>query len=82
MNPKPTIGRIVHVYAEKLSPMGDTLNGPEAAMIVGLHEEEHVGGLVGLVDLVVFQSNGIFHKNRVAYSETPAPYRWTWPPRV
>lgn len=76
MTQKPSIGRIVHVYGDKLSSMGDTLNGPEAAMIVGLHEEE------GVVDLVVFQSNGIFHKNRVSYSETPRSYRWTWPPKV
>lgn len=68
MNQKPSIGRIVHAYGKE--PM------PEAAIIVGLHEEPE------LVDLTVFQSNGIFQQHRVRYSETPKEYCWTWPPRV
>lgn len=78
MNPKPTIGRIVHAYGRELSSAfteNPIYEGPEAAIIVGLHEEE------GLVDLTVFQSNGIFQQRRVKYSETPMAYHWTWPPK-
>lgn len=73
MNQKPTIGRIVHTYTEL---PGGLLSSPEAAMIVGLYEEE------GLVDLTVFQSNGIFQQHCVKYSEKPKAYCWTWPPKV
>ena len=76
MDPKPTIGRIVHAYGGTISGNLDVAHGPEAAIIVGLHEEE------GVVDLTVFQSNGIFQQERVRYSEMPRPYCWTWPPRV
>ena len=77
MNPLPSIGRIVHAWGH---PIGEhdayDPQGPEAAVVVGLHEEE------GLVDLFVMSSNGTFHQNRVKYSEKPKPYHWSWPPIV
>lgn len=81
MNQKPSVGRIVHAYGRGLGaasyPGGlPILPPPEAAIITNLHEED------GVVDLKIFQSNGIFDQHRVKYSETPAPYCWTWPPRV
>lgn len=77
MEQKPSIGRIVHVYSRLMSESSCSVPfGPEAAIIVGLHEE------AGLVDLFVAQSNGTFHQNRVKYSPEPKAYCWTWPPRV
>lgn len=76
MKQKPSIGRIVHAYGQPISTHSQVPQGPEAAIIVGLYPEEEK------VDLVVLQSNGIFHQNKVGFSETPTPYSWTWPPRV
>ncbi len=78
MQQQPTIGRIVHAYGAAFQASDDSIQlpPPEAAMIVGLHEEELV------VDLTVFQSNGIFQQHRVKFSPEPMPYHWTWPPRV
>ena len=76
MSQKPSIGRIVHAYGHPMVTGGDTPQGPEAAIIVGLYPDE------GSVDLVVLQLHGIFHQHKVAFSETPTPYSWCWPPKV
>ena len=70
----PSIGRIVHAFGPEIP--GGLTPPPEAAIIVGLHEHSSI------VDLVVFQSNGIFHQHRVQFSHEPKPLSWTWPPMV
>ena len=71
----PTVGRIVH-YQAYGTPNGEFLPLPRAAVITDVHD-----AATGDVSVCVLNPSGIFF-NSVAYSETPKPGCWSWPPRV
>lgn len=75
MSQQPSIGRIVH-YHSYGTPGGEFKPEPRAAIIAAV-----VGEPGGVVDLVVFNPQGLFF-NRVLFSETPKPGHWSWPPRT
>jgi hypothetical protein len=76
MSQKPTVGRIVHYTSDVME------EDPWPAIIVFVSAVESTGG-VPLVNLAAFDNTG---RSRpllgVAYSETPKPGCWSWPPRV
>jgi anti-sigma factor ChrR (cupin superfamily) len=68
---KPSIGRIVHFYAE-----GSTT--PEAAIVVAVHSEI-------CVNLVCFNAGGTSHTETSTLGnggEVAGGRRWEWPPRA
>jgi hypothetical protein len=72
---KPSIGRTVH-YQSFGTPGGEISSAPRAALIT---EVEPDGSTVGLF---VANPTGCFFNRHVAFSESPKPGCWSWPPRV
>ena len=80
--PLPTVGRVVHYYL----PADLTRANREppvvyAALVTGVRDD--------LVVLAVFMNRSTpkgraltEYVDNVPYSETPAAYCWSWPPRV
>jgi hypothetical protein len=70
MEQKPTVGRMVHYqsYNEK----GECAY---AAIITQVNED-------GTVELATMGPNSLYFQHKVAFSETPKPSHWNWPPRV
>ena len=66
-----TVGRMVH-YHSFHGPAGDK---PRAAIVTSVSESGE------RVSLTVFGQSGLSFKRVIAYSETPAPGCWSWPPR-
>lgn len=79
MDQKPSVGRIVHYTpgAPDNPPAGAM--GPWAAIITWVSRDESRSD----VNLAAFDSRGApLAAQGVAYSETPKPGHWSWPPRV
>lgn len=77
---KPTIGRVVHFWKSPLDADGS--HGPcdpQAAIIIGVHDEHRV-------DLTVFTTEGsvtkaaVIGNRQVSVGECEQPF-WTWPTR-
>ena len=67
MNPRPTVGRIVHFQC-----------GLEAlaAIVTAVHGDD------GTVDLTVFVPGMITYEKKIAYSEDGERGTWHWPART
>ena len=77
----PTVGRVVHYYAEGNSPE-EEMTGPFAGIITALCPDDP--GQPVKVDLIAFRSGqqvGMV-KTFVMFSEQPKKHHWCWPPRV
>lgn len=74
---EPTISRWVHFHPQTTDThKGKPRPGPVAALVVNVLPS-------GNVDLQAFYRDGtIGFRQDVPHSETPAPGRWSWPPRV
>jgi hypothetical protein len=72
---EPTIGRIVH-YHSYGTPGGEYLPKPRAAIVTDIFEGSDA------VSLCVLNPTGLFFNTTVAFSETPEPGCWSWPPRI
>lgn len=78
---KPTVGRIVHYFAEGNSK-DEGFSGPYAAIVVALGPEPS-GDQPQTVDLAVWFSPAAAHpKYSVPLVDEPAKHCCTWPPRV
>jgi len=71
----PSVGRIVH-YVSYGTPGGEFGSECRAAIIAGLPTEKSEID-AGLMDLVVFNPQGIYH-NRVPYDSSPKAKGGTW----
>lgn len=74
MDQKPSIGRIVH-YTNLGDSEGKYPPETQAAVITGVNPD-------GTCCLKILYRTGVFDRDRVEYSETPARGKWNWPPRV
>lgn len=78
---KPTVGRIVHYYAESNGP-DDPHSGPFAALVVAIGPTPDEGK-PQTVDLAVWFSGERTHaKTNVPESDEATKHCWSWPPRA
>lgn len=73
MSAAVTVGRMVH-YHSFHGPGGEE-SKPRAAIVTSVSESGE------RVSLAVYGQSGMSFKRVIAYSETPAPGCWSWPPR-
>lgn len=83
MNPKPTVGRIVH-YMSRGSLDGKFPSVPRAAIVTDVSTEATIidrnGGHIAFgVRLCVLNPEGIFFSDWL--EEGTGPGNWMWPPR-
>lgn len=71
---KPTVGRIVH-YQAYGTPGGEYKSVARAAVITEVNDDN------GNVGLAILNPTGMFFNPKIAFSETPKPGCWNWPPR-
>ncbi len=81
MEPKLSIGRIVHYQAHG-SPNGQHKSLPRAAIVAGLEMTSE--GLLNenVADIVVFNPHGLFFNAACPYDADGKPGTWRWPPRT
>ena len=72
---KPSIGRIV-LFTSAADP-GEPLPDPVPALVTGVHDD---GSTIDATTFPRGEAPEWFE--RIAFSETPAPDTWSWPPRV
>jgi hypothetical protein len=76
----PTVGRVVH-YHSYGSPGGEFKPQPRAAIVTEVGRDGD-GVDPTIVGLCVLNPTGQYFNRNCAYSETPKPGCWSWPPRV
>jgi hypothetical protein len=76
---KPSIGRIV-LYQRHGSPNGQHKSEPSPAIVTAVHD--NAISEVPLVDLCVFNPNGMYFNPRTEFDPDARPGTWRWPPRV
>lgn len=76
MEPKASIGRIVH-YQSHGSPNGQHKSEPRAAVVTWVHPD-----VPEVVGLCVLNPSGIYFDDDVEYDVDGGPGTWRWPPRV
>lgn len=83
VEPKPSIGRIVH-YQSYGTPGGEFTPEPRAAIITEIKGCDPALGRAGCphVSLCVLNPTGMYFNQEVPFAETATPGCWTWPPRT